>query len=121
MEEILTEPILETTVEEVAPVIIAEEPKEEPANEATSEKQVKTISLEQWKDLQVAKRSEIPQELHRDFNAFVKSKSASYGAELPKNLSPETRFVFVEEVFKHIKYDPIRGFFVDTNPEQVPF
>lgn len=120
-------PVEEPTVVEAAPA------EAQPVEAAPAEEK-RTISKEEWTQIMLEKRISLgllsPEgksvgaamaSARTQFNDFVKEQSKAYGAELPKNLPPETLYKFVKEVFQHISYDPIQGFKVGEYDKELPF
>ena len=110
-----------------------EAPQEEVPN-TEQEDAPKSLTLDQWDAMLLAKRKELGlldkngnsvgasmAELRSQFNDFVKEHSLKYGAPTPRKLSPEKLYDFVQEVFSRITLDPACGFKIGEYPQEVPF
>ena len=127
------------------PASSAEEPKyentatamplEEPsAEEEAVREEPKTISEDKWAEILLAKRKELGlvgedgnsvgapfASAKNEFIDFVKEQSKKYGADSPKRLTPEKLYLFVDEVFSKIVYDPAIGFTTTAILNQTSF
>lgn len=136
---------LQTILNREEPVPSAEEPKyentatamplEEPsAEEEAVREEPKTISEDKWAEILLAKRKELGlvgedgnsvgapfASAKNEFIDFVKEQSKKYGADSPKRLTPEKLYLFVDEVFSKIVYDPAIGFTTTAILNQPPF
>lgn len=94
----------------------------------------KTISADKWTEILLAKRKELGlvgedgnsvgapfASAKNEFIDFVKEQSKKYGADSPKRLTPEKLYLFVDEVFSKIVYDPAIGFTTTAILNQTPF
>jgi hypothetical protein len=126
-----TTPVEEPKYENTATAMPLEEPS---AEEEAVREEPKTISEDKWAEILLAKRKELGlvgedgnsvgapfASAKNEFIDFVKEQSKKYGADSPKRLTPEKLYLFVDEVFSKIVYDPATGFTTTAILNQPPF